>query len=889
LKPDYSPFGILRMLRNSKIKTLISQLYIVALTFVAIACVSKTVYAIGLCGTPSFTKGKTFEVGNTLRSVVKGDFNGDGKPDIAVASLESNFISVLLGDGAGGFGAAKNITVGIRPVAIEAADFNGDNKLDFAVSVLASASNPHDPHTVILLGDGAGGFTVTSSFNAGGLIESIAVADFNSDGKVDLALADEYNSGRILLKLGDGTGNFSGSDSFILGTNPDRIITRDFNGDGRPDVATTNSFGNSILISLNNGAGGFASAVTYPTGSGPLGIAAEDFNGDGKLDLVVSNMISSDVAIILGNGSGGFGAPTKFFTGKQLTNITTGDFNSDGKADVAVTSPAKDVTVILGDGLGGFGAAASFAIAEDPTSIVAGDFNQDSKLDLITSRGGSPGVLVTLLNSCEAGSTPQPEISINDVTRPEGNTSFSNLATFTVTLSSPSAQRVTMSYASAGGTATPYADFTPVSGTLVFEPGETTKTILVSIEGDSGDEYDETFTINLSNPIGGTIVRGQGTCTLTNDDPPPTVSIRDMPPSYEGDTGLSTINVGMFLSIPSPKPITVSYTTADGTAAAKSDYQAASGSVTFAPGETTKTLEFRIIGDTVNEATETFFVNLSNPINVTIEKAQGIVTILNDDIPTVQLAQRTYSVSEEAGNFIIPVIRTGDPSIPVTVDYSTTDAAGTSPCTTVNGRASSLCDYTPRSGTLQFAAGETVKAISIPLVDDGLIEGTEKFAFSLTNPTGGANLGSNTLAQISITDNESTGVPAPLELILDETGPGAGQAAAIDSLLALRDPFPVISAANLLNLGTDRNTRVIVFVTNLQLAQGEAPSSVFVNLIDSNSQGYDIAAEYVGTISYYNLTQVVFRLPDNLSFGTCTIKVKAHGLESNWGTIRIKN
>jgi len=107
-------------------------------------------------------------------------------------------------------------------------------------------------------------------------------------------------------------------------------------------------------------------------------------------------------------------------------------------------------------------------------------------------------------------------------------------------------------------------------------------------------------------------------------------------------------------------------------------------------------------------------------------------------------------------------------------------------------------------------------------------------------------------------------------------------------MLFLRDPFPVVNGANLFNSGIDRNTRVIIFVTNLQLTQGETSSSVVVNLIDSNNQIYDIAAADVRAVPGFDFTQVIFRLPDNLPAGTCIIKVKAHGQVSNPGTIRIR-
>lgn len=129
----------------------------------------------------------------------------------------------------------------------------------------------------------------------------------------------------------------------------------------------------------------------------------------------------------------------------------------------------------------------------------------------------------------------------------------------------------------------------------------------------------------------------------------------------------------------------------------------------------------------------------------------------------------------------------------------------------------------------------------------------------------------------------------PPQLMLDGSEPGAQQAAALEATLFFRDPFPVINTHNLLNQGPDKNTRVVLHVTNLQLVQGESASSVIVNLTGSNNEAYDVPAEDVRPVISSNFAQVVFRLPDALAPGTCTIKVKAHGQESNLGTMRIKS
>ena len=136
---------------------------------------------------------------------------------------------------------------------------------------------------------------------------------------------------------------------------------------------------------------------------------------------------------------------------------------------------------------------------------------------------------------------------------------------------------------------------------------------------------------------------------------------------------------------------------------------------------------------------------------------------------------------------------------------------------------------------------------------------------------------------------QPTPTPSPLQLILEQSGTDPIQAAALDTQLLLRDPLPIVNPQNLLNNAFDRNTRVTIFVTNLVLTQGEPASSVTVNMIDANNQSFDLAAEDVRNAPNQSFAQVIFRLPNNVSAGTCSLTVKAHGQMSNVATIRIRN
>ena len=193
----------------------------------------------------------------------------------------------------------------------------------------------------------------------------------------------------------------------------------------------------------------------------------------------------------------------------------------------------------------------------------------------------------------------------------EGNTGTVN-ATFTVSLSAPSGLNVSVDFATADGTATAPADYTAASGTLTFAPGQTTKQVTVLVKGDLLDEANETFFVNLSNPSNATIADGQGVGTITDDDPLPSLSINDVTVT-EGNTGTVAATYTVTLSTVSGRPVTVDYATANGTAVAPADYQAASGTLTFTPGQTTRQLTVLVNGDLLDEANETYFVNLSNP------------------------------------------------------------------------------------------------------------------------------------------------------------------------------------------------------------------------------------------------------------------------------------
>ncbi|HKQ51708.1 MAG TPA: Calx-beta domain-containing protein, partial [Pyrinomonadaceae bacterium] len=225
---------------------------------------------------------------------------------------------------------------------------------------------------------------------------------------------------------------------------------------------------------------------------------------------------------------------------------------------------------------------------------------------------------------------PLPTLAVDSPTITEGNTPA--VVNFTVSLSEPSGRVVTVRYQTADGTAKAPADYTAKGpATLTFLPGETTKTIAVRIAGDTRDEPTETFKLQLFSPTGATVAVSAGTCTITDNDPPPRISINNVSVT-EPDTGTISAVFTVKLSAVSEQTVTVKYATGGGTAAAGTDYTAlALTTLTFSPGQTTKTVTVQVKGDTVKEANETFFVNLSAPTNASFQDERGTGTITNDD------------------------------------------------------------------------------------------------------------------------------------------------------------------------------------------------------------------------------------------------------------------
>jgi glucose/arabinose dehydrogenase len=363
----------------------------------------------------------------------------------------------------------------------------------------------------------------------------------------------------------------------------------------------------------------------------------------------------------------------------------------------------------------------------------------------------------------------EPKISINDATVTEGN-SGTTTANFTVSLSNPSFETITVNYATANGTANSGSDYVTASGTVTFTPGQTSQPISITVNGDTAFEANETFNVNLSTPLNSSILDGQGVGTINNDDTQPTISINDVSVA-EGNSGTTTATFTVSLSNASSQTITANYATADVSAGAGSDYVSASGTVTFTPDQVSQTISVTVNGDTTFEPNETFNVNLSSPSNATIADGQGVGTITNDDTqPTISINDVTVgegNAGTTTAAFTVSLSNASSQTI--TVNYATAD-----------NTATAGSDYVATSGTLTFTPGQTSQPVNVTVNGDPGFELAETFNVNLSgasNATISDNQGVGTIANedlppalsindVSITEGNSGTVTATFTVTL---------------------------------------------------------------------------------------------------------------------------
>jgi hypothetical protein len=685
-------------------------------------------------GNGTFAAPTTINIGSASSDLIAGDFNNDGNPDLLLANVSGN-LTPLLGNGSGGF-SFGTVTGGGFFGPIAAANLNGDASLDLIATDLSGQ------HLFTLMGTGSGSFTNIRSFAITGDSGGIAVGDFNADGKADVAIATQplnngAGDGHVSVLLGDGTGGLSTAVDYPAGAMPAAIGTADFDGDGRLDLAVANTNSSTIAVYSGDGAGAFRNPVSFPISGAPLDLVVSDFDGDSRPDIATGLRGSRAVGLMFGQPA--VAQPCLFVDDLTVTEGDAGNSNAQvtvrlsaasGQV-VSVAYTTKQGNAIDGQDYLGGGGLVTFQPGETSKTIavpIIGDTTDEDDEAFTVNLSGAvnavlsdPVALVTI-----ADNDPPPAITITDVSKAEGDFNTTTF-TFTVTLSAPSAKVVGVDFAVAAGTATAGVDYDTAQGRLLFGSFVTTQTINVQIHGDQTREPDETFFINLTNPANATIADAQGQGVIVNDDPLPAISIFDAS-NTEGNGVDVTMNVQIKLSNPSSDPVSVAYSFADDTATGGADYVGTPGTVTFNPGETQKNITVTIKDDTIDEGIETFFINLASPSNATINDGQAVGTIFDNDGPTISI--NDVSVTEGTG-----VINNATFTLTLSAPSPDTIFVQAS---TADGTAANGVDYGRLTNRqIVFPPGTTTATLNVTIVTDAIIEPNETFLVNLSAPGGG--------------------------------------------------------------------------------------------------------------------------------------------------------
>jgi FG-GAP-like repeat len=362
-----------------------------------------------------------------------GDFNKDGKADLAVTNTFSGRVYIFLGDGHGNLGAPDSYKVGTDPYAITVADINTDDNLD----IVTANSGSND--VSVLLGNGDGSFQPAKATGVGASWPyGVAVGYFDADTDPDVVTANA-GSNNVSVLLGNGDGTFAAASGYAVGSNPWSVAVGDFNKDGESDLAVANAGSttkyrpamdlgfalplddvlsapvvtagpDSVSILLGDGLGGFTAGTDIQVGANPSSIIAVDVDSDGDSDLAVANRDANSLCVQLCNGSGGFTSAGYFGVGNRPMCVAAADFNKDGMVDVVTANYNSDnVSVLVNNGTS-LPSVSTFPGGQSPPSVAVADFNSDGWPDLATVAYFNSQICI-LLNTTSSSPTPTPSVT----------------------------------------------------------------------------------------------------------------------------------------------------------------------------------------------------------------------------------------------------------------------------------------------------------------------------------------------------------------------------------------------------------------------------------------------------------------------------------------------